>query len=339
VSFAEPAALLMLTALLPLAVLLGASYRRGVRDLSHFVTLRPAPPLRGGLAALSSAGARTRLSAADPRKVFLFKRFFDGLFTCVALAAIVLAIAGVRWGEGVVEEPRIGAEVVLIIDLSRSMMATDVEPTRLARAIGTLNAIVEATPAGRFALVAFGDAPYLLVPFTDDRIAIAQNLNALGDSNLAGSNLAAALVFATELTGRAGSGRTLLLLSDGEANGADPLVAARVVADKGVSIVAVSVGTVSGSRLATGDGEVVTSANPELLRQLAEVSGGLFAGLGAEAEQIEAVTAFLAGASQTADGRSFRFEPVQRYPLLVAVGVVALVLGQLTRRVRWHELF
>jgi Ca-activated chloride channel family protein len=337
-TFAEPNALLMLVPLLPLVIMFAISYRRGLSDLGSFAPLRPRLPRRAGLAG-ASTGPRRQAKNADPRKVFLFKRFFEALLTCLAVAAIVFAIAGIRWGEGVVEEPRIGAEVVVVVDLSRSMAATDAEPTRLGRSLQTLRAILAAAPPGRMALVVFGDQPHQILPFTDDFVAVDQSLSALADSTLGGSNLAAALEFATELSGRTGSARTLLLASDGETSGGDALAAARVAAARGVAIVALQAGTVAGSTILTPDSAVRSSADPALLRQLAATTGGIYLAAVSSAEQSEAAVAFIAEASRRADGRSFRVEPSQRYPLMVVIGIAALVLGQLTRRVRWHELF
>ena len=122
-SFANPTGLYALLALLPLAAVYVATYWHGRRDLDYFA----APPVA------SSAQPRT-----DPRKLYLFKRFFEALLTCVGFAAVVLAVAGIRWGEEVVEETRIGSEVVVLMDLSRSMIAADVAPSRLQRAVTCL---------------------------------------------------------------------------------------------------------------------------------------------------------------------------------------------------------
>ena len=323
-SFANPTGLYALLALLPLAAVYVATYWHGRRDLDYFA----APPVA------SSAQPRT-----DPRKLYLFKRFFEALLTCVGFAAVVLAVAGMRWGEEVVEETRIGSEVVVLMDLSRSMIAADVAPSRLQRAVTVASAVVEARSGEQFAVVGFGDRPHLLLPFTADHVAVVQQLAALQDAQLAGSALGEALAFAASLPGRPGAARVLLLLSDGEADVGTALAAARRVGTLRMPIVAVPIGTAEGSDITTADGVVTTRANRNLLAQLAEVSGGLLVDAGAGAEQIAAASRRIEQVSATTDGRSFRVEPVERYPLLALAAAVAVLLGQTVRRVRWHGLF
>ena len=328
-SFANPAALYAMLALVPLAAVYALSYRRGRRDLGYFAAL---PPRQ--LAHRRDAGKQT-----DPRKLFLFKRFFEALLTCVAIGAVVLAVAGIRWGEAVVEETRIGSEVVVLIDLSRSMTATDTAPSRLARAVTVATAVVEQRAGEEFAVVGFGDRPHLLLPFTRDHVAVAQQLAALRDAELAGSALGEAVAFATALAGKAGSARVLLLLSDGEADAGAALEAARRAGTLRMPIVAVPVGTVEGGIVDVGDSAVTTRADRALLDQLAEASGGLMVEAEVGAEQIAAVSRRIERVSATTDGRSFRVEPVERYPLLAMLAVLAVLLGQAVRRVRWHGLF
>lgn len=323
-SFANPTALYVLLALLPLAALYVVTYRRGRGDLWYFA----APPVT------SSSHPRT-----DPRKLFLFKRFFEALLTCVSFAAVVLAVAGIRWGEEVVEETRIGSEVVVLIDLSRSMTATDVAPSRLKQALTVATAVVEQRAGEQFAVVGFGDRPHLLLPFTRDHVAVIKQLAALQDAELAGSALSDALTFAMTLSGSSGAARLLLMLSDGEAETGTVLEAARRAGTLRMPIVAVPIGTAEGSEIATSDGVVTTRANRGLLSQLAEASGGLLVDAGAGAQQIAAVSRRIEQVSAATDGRSFRIEPVERYPLLAMMAVVAVLLGQTVRRVRWHGLF
>ena len=328
-TFASPTALLALGALAPLAALYIVSYWRGRRDLAYLA----APPVASSV----QRGDATR--PTDPRKLYLFKRFFEGLLTCIGFAAVVLAFAGARWGEAVLEETRIGSEVVVLVDLSRSMTATDIAPTRVQRAVAVATAVVEARTTEQFAVVGFGDRPHLLLPFTGDAVAVVRQLAALSEAELAGSNLGEALAFATSLPGRPGSARLLLLLSDGEADAGPALAAARIAGQRRMPIVAVAIGSESGSVLELEQGAVTTRADRALLEQLAIASGGLLVDSDAGAEQVAAAAGHLEEVSATTDGRSFQVEPLERYPLLAMIGVAGVLLAQAVRRVRWQGLF
>ena len=268
----NPTALLLLVLVVPLLVALVFAYRRSQRDLAALQRLVHTSPA----------------AAARAVTVLRLKRCADGVLTVVAVTSVIFAAAGVRWGEGMVEDTTTGHEVVVLLDLSRSMSAQDALPSRLGQGLAALDTLLEQLPGTRFALVGFSDAAHLLVPFTDDRQALRQQLTALREATpaLGASGIAAALRYVTEeLPGRAGARRTVVLVSDGESSTGDPLPVALRAGRAGIAIVTVAVGSAAGAAVPDrrGDplqgaaGAVRSARDDRALEAVARLSGGLVA--------------------------------------------------------------
>ena len=175
------------------------------------------------------------------------------LISLLALGAIAFALLGPRIGERRITTSGAGSDVVLVLDLSASMRAQDVPPSRLERArsiaadlLGTL------TPESRVALAGFAGRGVLFTPLTHDHDALAEMLPAL-DTRLvhpAGSNLQAGIVAALgAFEPDAARPRTIVLLSDGEQSGESDLDAAVLSARAQVRVVSVGLGTAHGSTI------------------------------------------------------------------------------------------
>ena len=332
----DPTVLLLLVLLVPLLVVLVFSYRRSQRDLSALQRLMHAP------AAAARAGAILRL-----------KRCIDGVLTVVAIASVICAAAGVRWGEGMVEDTTTGHEVVALLDLSRSMTAQDAAPSRLGQGLATLETLLEQLPGTRFAVVGFSDDAHLLVPFTDDRHAVRQQLAALREAApaLGASAIAAALGYATEeLPGRAGARRTVVLVSDGESSAGDPSQVALRAGRAGVAIVAVPVGSGAGAAVPDRHGEplrgpagaVRSARDDRAMEAIARLSGGVVADPLLPDTMAAAVTWLRArrqGDATASGERLFRVAPQPRHGLLTLVALLALAACAASRAWRWRDTF
>jgi Ca-activated chloride channel family protein len=208
-----------------------------------------------------------------------------------ALIVLALGVTGFAWigpyvGERTLRVPSSGLDVVVLLDVSRSMSAHDVAPSRLARAQQVAGAVLERLePGNRAALAAFAGRGVPLTPLTPDVAALTEMLPAL-DTELIqpqGSDLAAGLAAALDVLDRdAERSEVLLLLSDGE----DPLRAATPDTGKlrrrGVRVVAIAFGTDEGAQIPDGEaplrdalGRIVyTRRDVSRLAPLAEASGG-----------------------------------------------------------------
>jgi len=333
----NPTALVLLVLLAPLLVALGFAYRRSQRDLAALQRLAHTPPA----------------AAARGVRVLRLKRLVDGVLTLVAVASVIFAAAGLRWGEGMVEDTTTGHEVVALLDLSRSMSAQDAVPSRLGQGLAALDTLLEQLPGTRFALVGFSDAAHLLVPFTDDRHALRQQLTALHETApaLGASAIAAALRYATEeLPGRTGARRTVVLVSDGEGSAGDPQPVALRAGRAGIAIVTVPVGSAAGAVVPDRRGEPLQEAAGEVrsvrddraLEAIARLSGGLVADP-LQPDSMAAAVTWLRTRRQAdatvAAERPFRVARRPRHVLLTLVALLALAACAASRALRWLDTF
>ena len=214
----------------------------------------------------------------------------------LGLAALVAAVglAGPRSGRSEVKAETRALSLVFAIDISRSMLAEDVAPSRLQRAAREARRLIQDLEGDRLGLIAFAGRSYILAPLTVDGGAIRMYLDAL-DPDLAsegGTNLAAVLTQGAELLGAAtdAADRVLVLFTDAEAHDTLPGVvrAAEVLNQQGVRLVVVAEGRALPTRIPLRDsagtlreykqddeGNVVrTQRRDDVLRTLVDAAEG-----------------------------------------------------------------
>ena len=216
--------------------------------------------------------------------------------TRAALATLLLglALAGPRWGieRNIVKTQ--GVDVVLALDASLSMLATDEKPSRLQAMKQEIDRLRDLSPGDRFALLAFAGRSYILTPLTMDNSALDLYLQNLDPTIVGqgGSSLASALRQATNLLAlnKAQGDKAIILMSDGEGfdNPEEVLDAARRARDMGYTVITVGFGTPAGSTIPIVENRtvtqkrdengniVVTHYDPALLKSIADESKGVF---------------------------------------------------------------
>ncbi len=161
---------------------------------------------------------------------------------------LVIALAQPRWGTGGQETLLRGRDIVVVLDVSLSMLARDVVPNRLARAKVAVRSLVETLRregGHRLALLTFAGRTDMQCPPTRDRELFLARLEAASVEDVAqrGSALGQALLQAVEQLGGTDPAFTdLILISDGEDHGSEPLEAARLVAARGFALYTVGIG-------------------------------------------------------------------------------------------------
>jgi Ca-activated chloride channel homolog len=221
----------------------------------------------------------------------------------VLLVALVFMIVGVARPHATVSVPREEATIVLAMDSSRSMKATDVEPTRLdAARIAAKTFLDEVPEKFRVGVVSFATRAAVGVAPTEDRALVATALDTLkpGEGTAIGDAVALSLRVgrAQEDTAESAPPRAIVLISDGARDGGrvEPAEAAQEAKRRGVPVYSVLVGTPEGvveEELTGGFRRIIrVPANPETLEQVATTSGGKFfaapdaEGLGAVYEEL-----------------------------------------------------
>ncbi len=205
-----------------------------------------------------------------------------GLLLALAGALTLAALARPQGAAVAIPEVTRARDVMLALDLSRSMLAGDVAPSRLARARLLLEAFLDALPGERVGLTVFAGTAFVQSPLSSDHEVLRALLDELTPDYLpqGGTDYAAMLRAAREAFAAGGDGeRFLVVLSDGEAHDArwtDELEALHAL---GVRVIALGVGTPDGAPVpgaSDGGAPVHSRLEPATLEQLAAATGGVY---------------------------------------------------------------
>ena len=207
----------------------------------------------------------------------------------LALGFIVLALARPQTGSKLRTVESHGREIVLVVDVSNSMLAEDVTPSRMARTRYAISRLVERMNKDRIGIVAFADEAEVLLPITGDyKMAesvtkrLSPELIAEQGTNI-GKALEVALLSFTQNTQNTKS-RVIILITDGEGHDQGSEAAIAQAKAQGAIICAIGIGTpegtplkINGEIMEDNEGKmVVTKLGEPLLQQLAEATGGIY---------------------------------------------------------------
>jgi len=246
-------------------------------------------------------------------------------------------------------------DVVFVIDTSRSMLSQDVLPSRLERAKLAIYDCLEKMDGNRVGLVAFAGDAFLQCPLTLDYDAFRQTLESVDTNTIAdgGTDIAVGLDVAAKALEESGNHKIIVLLTDGEDLEGQGVGEAKVLADQGVTIYTVGVGTPQGEiipiRNANGQtdfvrderGEIVKShLDSDTLSQIATVTKGFYQPLGATGEGLTKV--YEDGIKKMPEQKitsQMRQLPIERFQWPLAAAFILLTVEMLlgTRRPSWRS--
>lgn len=289
-------------------------------------------------------GALIRRSSAWPRWLALF-------FLFAACAALIGALSRPQGDAGTKVEKTTGRNIMVALDLSRSMRVDDVKPDRLAQAKVAIYELLDALPNDRIGLIGFAGTPYLYAPLTIDHAAVRETVGQIDESwpTVGGSDLPAAIKLAIETLKKTGQkNNALVILSDGEKNEGDLDAVIAEAERSGVFIFAIGVGTTEGGYVPNRDFEngqmvdqsgnpVLSHLQPRIMQQLADETGGKYASASAGAN----IPALIQSAAQSLDefesaGRERRVV-IEFYQWLLLPAIVFLMISILSGT-RWRAL-
>ena len=209
------------------------------------------------------------------------------LWLWFGLALCVVALARPQWGvveEQVFDQSR---EVLIAVDLSRSMLAQDVKPSRLDRSKLLITSLLDGLKGERVGLVLFAGTAFLQAPLSSDYEVLREFLPALTPDYLpeGGSNYKAMLETSMAAFGTSTADRYLIILSDGESTVDDWKGLTDSLKTKGIRVIGLGVGTAQGSFIPEAGGGLVkdergavvmSRLNSSTLQELAQVTGGAY---------------------------------------------------------------
>lgn len=227
-------------------------------------------------------------------------------FLALTAACGVIGLARPQWGFEYVKTPRSSAELMIALDVSRSMLAEDVVPNRLERAKAEIRDLLEYLSGDHVGLIAFAGRASVLAPMTPDFGFFRLVLDGLGPHSVSRGGTRLEEPIRKAIQGFRATGdvsRVLLLITDGEDHDSFPIEAAKEAAERGIRIIAIGFGSESGSEIPitdprTGarilvrdsDGQIVYSRlDGDMLREMALITDGVYVPAGTGALDLDSI--------------------------------------------------
>lgn len=207
----------------------------------------------------------------------------------VVIFLLIISLARPQFGSKLKEVKREGIEMVIALDVSNSMMATDIAPNRLARAKQAINSMVSKMKDDKIGLIIFAGDAYTQLPITADYTSAKMFLSNISPDIV--SKQGTAIGEAIELGMRSftqdeESSKVIVIISDGENHEGDAIEAANQAAEKGILIYTIGMGSPRGALIPNRNGvgyikdrqgnPVTTRMNPEMLNNIASAGGGKY---------------------------------------------------------------
>ncbi|NMM48372.1 vWA domain-containing protein [Marinigracilibium pacificum] len=217
---------------------------------------------------------------------------FKVILRTVYFSLFIIALLGPSFGQAKDEIQAVGKDIYFCVDLSESMNANDIEPTRLSNLKHELVEIVNAFSGDRMSLIIFSGEAFIQCPLTYDQSALSLYIETLSTSLVpeTGTNFGPPLEMAIskmneneDVAGKE-TNKVIVLMSDGEDFGEKTNEAVKKIKDEDISLYTLGIGTRQGSRIPQGSSykadkqgqPVITKLNPEDLISLADETGGKY---------------------------------------------------------------
>lgn len=223
-----------------------------------------------------------------------------------AMAFTALGAVNLRSAGKAEDVNRKGRDIVIAMDVSKSMLADDIKPNRLEKSKQFVSKLLERLPDDRIALIWFAGKAYLPMPLTADQGAANLFVQSAAPDAVPtqGTVIGEALRLAAESFPQQGKRyKVVLLITDGEDHDESALTMAKQLKDRGILLIAIGLGTIEGSPITEPgtteykkdkDGQtVVTKLNETLLKQLAVTNGGLYGNMQNTDALLKEVTAVI----------------------------------------------
>ena len=206
-----------------------------------------------------------------------------------ALALLIIMLARPQMGTKISQEKRTGIETIIALDISNSMLAEDIVPSRLDRSKMMVENLVDHFTNDKIGMIVFAGDAFVQLPITSDYVSAKMFLSSIDPSMIAtqGTDIATAINMATSsFTQEEGIGKAIIVITDGEDHEGGALEAAEAAKKKGMRVYVLGVGSSNGAPIpipGTGDymkdntGNTVMSAlNEEMCKQVAAAGGGVY---------------------------------------------------------------
>lgn len=257
----------------------------------------------------------------------------------LAFTMFITALISPRWGYDWKEVESKGTNIMVAIDVSASMLATDIQPSRLTRAKLEINKLIEKLSGDRIGLIVFAGDAFLQAPLTLDYLMVEDWVNQVDINSVSspGTSIKSAIDTAEKaFTAINSESKALIIISDGEEQDEETLSAASRAHSSGINVYTIGVGTEKGSPIDLGNGLlrdtsgniVISKLKDDFLEQIADSGGGYYVrstGGDFHLDQLyyDHVKASL-GEEVLKSGKSRQW--YETYQIFIAIALVALII-------------
>jgi Ca-activated chloride channel family protein len=216
---------------------------------------------------------------------------FKFVLLMIAFTFLVLALADPQTGSKMEKVQRKGIDVMIALDVSNSMLAEDIRPSRLERAKQSISKLIDRLDGDRIGIIVFAGKAYNQLPITTDYGAAKMFLSAINTNivPVQGTAIADAVDMATNSFGQSTHNKAIIVISDGEDHQGDVLEKTEVAAKKGIVMYTVGMGIPEGGPIPVYNGEIrtgykkdrygstiITHLDESLLQRIASVGKGMY---------------------------------------------------------------
>jgi Ca-activated chloride channel family protein len=207
----------------------------------------------------------------------------------LALTLVVIMLARPQQANGISQEKRSGIEVVIAMDISNSMRAEDVAPSRLDRAKMMVENLVENFINDKIGLIVFAGDAFVQLPITSDYVSAKMFLSTIDPTMIAnqGTDIAGAIEMASHsFTQQEHVGKAIIIITDGEDHEGKAIEAAKDARERGYNVYVLGIGSVNGSPVPDPDtgnymidnqgNTVMSRLNEQMCREVAQAGGGAY---------------------------------------------------------------
>ena len=267
------------------------------------------------------------------------RRLLKNILFILGLACLFIALARPQWGSRSVELRHRGIDILIGFDVSKSMLAPDIKPSRLERAKLAVRDFAARLDGDRIGLMPFAGTSFLICPLTTDYDAFTTSLDALDTTTIpkGGTNIGGVIRDAAHELKKENNHKILILITDGEDLSQDALRAAALAKQEKMIIYTVGVGTAQGELIPLPDGSagdfvkdplgsfVTSRLDEKTLAAVAETTGGIYVPLGSMGQGLDTVyQRKLALIPKEEHGRRKRKVPMERFQWLLGAAILLL---------------
>ena len=266
----------------------------------------------------------------------------------LAFAFFIIGLARPQIGAKLQEKETRGAEIMICLDVSNSMLAKDYSPNRLERAKLAISRITDKLQEDRIGLIIFAGTSFVQLPITNDYVSAKMFLSSINTESVPVQGTAmgdAILTAARSFSAQSEKSRAIIIITDGENHEDDPVEAARQAAELGIKIYTIGVGSLrgepipmDGDLLKDKDGNiVVTRLDEGTLRKIAEVGSGAYVHAGNEEFGLNPIIDDIRRL-EAEHFKSMVFEEYdEQYMYFFAVALLLFVIEMLIGERRWKR--